>query len=126
VPSPSALVVLPVLAYGLGMAAMLTSAGLLLVSLRDRFGSRLARFRRFADFTPLGTAALVMLVGVGLATHALAGWSRRRIMRKLIVPAAPTPTRAGASSTCGWEPRRTICAESTATSAAFSRWSIQK
>ena len=90
VPSPSALVVLLgaialgrtwfgvvlVLAYGLGMAATLTAAGLLLVSLRDRFGPRLARFarfRRFADFTPLGTAALVMLVGVGLATRALAG-----------------------------------------------------
>jgi ABC-type nickel/cobalt efflux system permease component RcnA len=87
VPSPSALVVLLgaialgrtwfgvilVLAYGLGMAATLTAAGLLLVSLRDRFGPRLARFRRYADLTPLGTAALVMLVGVGLATRALAG-----------------------------------------------------
>jgi hypothetical protein len=60
-------------AYGLGMAAMLTAAGLVLVSLRDRFGPRLARFRGFADFTPLRTAALVMLVGVGLATRALAG-----------------------------------------------------
>jgi nickel/cobalt transporter (NicO) family protein len=46
---------------------------LLLVSLRDRVGPRLARFRRFADVTPLGTAAMVMLVGVGLATRALAG-----------------------------------------------------
>ncbi|PWK81508.1 ABC-type nickel/cobalt efflux system permease component RcnA [Lentzea atacamensis] len=87
VPSPSALVVLLgaialgrtwfgvvlVLAYGLGMAATLTAAGLLLVSLRDRLGPRLARFRKFADITPLGTAALVMLVGVGLATRALAG-----------------------------------------------------
>ncbi|WP_434445279.1 nickel/cobalt transporter [Lentzea sp. E54] len=87
VPSPSALVVLLgaialgrtwfgvvlVLAYGLGMAATLTAAGLLLVSLRDRFGPRLARFRRVADFSPLGTAALVMLVGAGLATRALAG-----------------------------------------------------
>lgn len=87
VPSPSALVVLLgaialgrtwfgvvlVLAYGLGMAVMLTAAGLLLVSLRDRVGPRLARFRGFADFTPLGTAALVMLVGIGLATRALAG-----------------------------------------------------
>ncbi|MFS8103129.1 sulfite exporter TauE/SafE family protein [Lentzea alba] len=87
VPSPSALVVLLgaialgrtwfgvilVLAYGLGMAATLTAAGLLLVSIRDRFGPRLARFRKYADFTPLGTAALVMLVGVGLATRALAG-----------------------------------------------------
>lgn len=87
VPSPSALVVLLgaialgrtwfgvvlVLAYGLGMAATLTAAGLLLVSLRDRLGPRLARFRRDADFSPLGTAALVMLVGAGLATRALAG-----------------------------------------------------
>ena len=86
VPSPSALVVLLgaialgrtwfgvvlVLAYGLGMAATLTAAGLLLVSVRDRLGPRLARFRRYADFTPLGTAALVMVVGVGLATRALA------------------------------------------------------
>ncbi|MDX8054337.1 sulfite exporter TauE/SafE family protein [Lentzea sp. BCCO 10_0798] len=87
VPSPSALVVLLgaialgrtwfgvvlVLAYGLGMAATLTAAGLLLVSLRDRFGPRLARFRGFTDFTPFGTAALVTLVGVGLAARALAG-----------------------------------------------------
>ncbi|MGW6445703.1 nickel/cobalt transporter [Lentzea sp. NPDC055074] len=87
VPSPSALVVLLgaialgrtwfgvvlVLAYGLGMAATLTAAGLLLVSLRDRFGPRLARFRRLADLSPIGTAALVMVVGVGLATRALAG-----------------------------------------------------
>ena len=34
---------------------------------------RFARFRKYADFTPLGTAALVMLVGVGLAMRALAG-----------------------------------------------------
>lgn len=87
VPSPSALVVLLgaialgrtwfgvvlVLAYGLGMAATLTAAGLLLVSLRERFGPRLARFRGIADFSPVGTAALVVLVGVGLATRALAG-----------------------------------------------------
>jgi nickel/cobalt transporter (NicO) family protein len=56
-----------------GMAATLTAAGLLLVSVRDRLGPRLHRFRKYADFTPLGTAALVMLVGVGLATRALAG-----------------------------------------------------
>ena len=61
-----------VLAYGLGTAATLAAAGLLLVSVRDRFGPRLARFRRYADFTPLGTAALVMVVGVGLATRSLA------------------------------------------------------
>ncbi len=58
--------------YGLGMAATLAAAGLLLVSVRDRFGLRLARFRRCADFTPLGTAAPVMVVGVGLATRSLA------------------------------------------------------
>jgi ABC-type nickel/cobalt efflux system permease component RcnA len=87
VPSPSALVVLLgaialgrtwfgvilVLAYGLGTAATLTAAGLLLLSLRERVGPRLARFHRCAGFTPLGTAALVMLVGAGLAARALAG-----------------------------------------------------
>ena len=83
VPSPSALVVLLgaialgrtwfgvvlVFAYGLGMAATLTVAGLLLVSLRDRFEHR---FRRFTKFAPVGTAALVFVVGLGLATRSLA------------------------------------------------------
>jgi hypothetical protein len=58
----------------LGLASGdVTAAALLLVSLRDRFGPRLARFRRLTDFALLGTAALVVGVGVGLVTRALAG-----------------------------------------------------
>ena len=45
-------------AFG-GTALFGICAGLLLVAVRDRVGPRLARFRRYADFTPLGTAALV-------------------------------------------------------------------
>ncbi|MEJ3748234.1 High-affinity nickel-transporter [Actinomycetes bacterium KLBMP 9797] len=84
VPSPSALVVLLgavalgrtafgvllVVAYGLGMAAVLTAAGLLLVRLRDRWPARL-RGDRLARLMPAGTAALVLLVGLGLAGRAL-------------------------------------------------------
>ena len=88
VPSPSALVVLLgaialgrtafgivlVLAYGLGMAATLTAAGLLLIRLRDRYAARFAgrladRWRRLA---PSATGALVVVVGLGLAGRALA------------------------------------------------------
>jgi ABC-type nickel/cobalt efflux system permease component RcnA len=90
VPSPSALIVLLaaaalgrtvfgvllVLAYGLGMAATLTAAGLLLIRLRDRlghrFGHRLARFRRWRTAAPSVTAALIVVVGVGLAGRAIA------------------------------------------------------
>jgi ABC-type nickel/cobalt efflux system permease component RcnA len=93
VPSPSALVVLLgaiglgragfgvllVLAYGLGMAGTLTAAGLLLLALqrkvsRGRFAARLAPLAaRFRGAASAGTAALVVLVGLGLAVRALAG-----------------------------------------------------
>lgn len=89
VPSPSALVVLLgavalgrtafgvvlVLAYGVGMAATLTAAGLLAVRLTERWGSRLARARvmqRLAGAAPVVTAGLVMAVGLGLAARSLA------------------------------------------------------
>jgi ABC-type nickel/cobalt efflux system permease component RcnA len=68
-----------VLSYGLGMAATLTAAGLLLVVLRDRLeNSRLAnalrgRSNRLATATPLLTAALVLVVGIGLAVRSLTG-----------------------------------------------------
>ena len=93
VPSPSALVillsaialgrtwfgVLLVIGYGLGMAATLTAAGLLLVLVRDRFGARVrrsgVRVRRLASMwsrcTPYATAALVIVVGAGLALRSL-------------------------------------------------------
>lgn len=91
VPSPTALVVLLaaiglgrtvfgiglVVAYGLGMAATLTCAGLLLVRLRGRLDS-LASHRwggvagRLASVTPLLTATLVLVVGAGLAIRGLA------------------------------------------------------
>jgi nickel/cobalt transporter (NicO) family protein len=93
VPSPSALVVLLsaialgrtafgvllVVAYGLGMAATLTAAGLLLVHVRDRYADRaLTRTgrartlaRRWAAVSPYATAILVFVVGVGLALRSL-------------------------------------------------------
>ncbi|MFD5635678.1 nickel/cobalt transporter [Streptomyces sp. NPDC127077] len=90
VPSPSALVVLLgaialgrtafgialVLAYGLGMAATLTAVGLLLVRLGDRAGRLtdrplLAWVRRIAPYTALLTAALVLVVGLGMMARSL-------------------------------------------------------
>jgi ABC-type nickel/cobalt efflux system permease component RcnA len=87
VPSPSALVVLLgaaalgrtvfgvllVLAYGLGMAATLTAAGLLLVRLRHRIDRRWSLARRWQAISPPATAALIIVVGLGLAGRALAG-----------------------------------------------------
>lgn len=84
VPSPSALVVLLgaialgrtgfgillVLAYGLGMAATLTAAGLVLLKVRDRWAGRLSRFRRLRLAGPYAAGAMVLLVGVGLAARA--------------------------------------------------------
>lgn len=90
VPSPSALVVLLgainlgrtvfgvalVLAYGLGLAITLTAAGLLLVPLRaraDRLVARrqVTRFAKVVDALPMLTAALVLIVGLGLAGRSL-------------------------------------------------------
>jgi nickel/cobalt exporter len=95
VPSPSATIVLVaslglgrtvfglvlVVAYGVGMAATLTAVGLLLVRVRHRLDSAasserlVARLgRRVQSLTavlPIGTAVLVLLVGVGLAVRGL-------------------------------------------------------
>jgi nickel/cobalt exporter len=93
VPSPSALVillsaialgrtwfgVLLVVGYGLGMAGTLTAAGLLLVVVRDRLGARIrksdGRMRRAARAwsrcMPYLTAALVFVVGAGLALRSV-------------------------------------------------------
>jgi len=88
VPSPSALIVLLgavglgrtafgvllVIAYGVGMAAMLTAAGLLLVRMRDRWASCPRRtLARLTALAPTGTAALVLCVGLGLAGRAVLG-----------------------------------------------------
>jgi ABC-type nickel/cobalt efflux system permease component RcnA len=92
VPSPSALVVLLgavalgrtwfgvllVLAYGLGMAAMLTAAGLLLVKFSDKLenwsSDRLRqRMRRVIAAAPVLTAGMVMVVGMGLTVRAVMG-----------------------------------------------------
>jgi ABC-type nickel/cobalt efflux system permease component RcnA len=97
VPSPSALVVLLgaiglgragfgillVLAYGLGMAGALTGAGLLLLAVQRRVSRAGWTARIAARLAPLGarfratgttaTAALVVLVGIGLTARALAG-----------------------------------------------------
>nr|WP_221381723.1 hypothetical protein [Actinoplanes polyasparticus] len=85
VPSPSALVVLLgaaalgrtvfgvllVFAYGVGMAATLTAAGLLLVRLRHRIDRRWGFAARWRAVAPSVTAALIIVVGVGLAGRAL-------------------------------------------------------
>ncbi|MEU9710989.1 nickel transporter [Streptomyces sp. NPDC047967] len=95
VPSPSALVVLLgavalgrtafgvllVIGYGLGMAATLTLAGLLLVRLRERIEShdrartlrRNPLLRKLARTGPVVTSALVIAVGLGLTLRAAAG-----------------------------------------------------
>jgi ABC-type nickel/cobalt efflux system permease component RcnA len=91
VPSPSALIVLLgaiglgrtwfgvalVAAYGIGMAATLTATGLLLVKLAARL-DRLATVRsgllgRLARLTPVGTALVVLILGIGLAIRSLTG-----------------------------------------------------
>jgi nickel/cobalt exporter len=100
VPSPSALVVLLgaiglgraglgvalVIAYGLGMAATLTAVGLLLVvaqnrlsrlvtagGLTGRLSGRLSRLSgRVAAGAPTATAALVVIVGLGIGLRAVA------------------------------------------------------
>jgi nickel/cobalt transporter (NicO) family protein len=92
VPSPSALVVLLsaialgrtafgvvlVLAYGIGMAATLTLAGVLLVRLRDRYAERSSEgrgrtfIRRWGRIAPYATACLVVIVGLGLVVRSLA------------------------------------------------------
>ncbi|MFJ7417223.1 sulfite exporter TauE/SafE family protein [Streptomyces uncialis] len=93
VPSPSALVallgavalgrtafgVLPVLAYGLGMAGTLTLAGLLLLHVKHRLEASPTRTaaRRLRAITtrvgPVCTAGPVVLVGAGLTLRALTG-----------------------------------------------------
>jgi nickel/cobalt transporter (NicO) family protein len=88
VPSPSALIVLLgavglgrtafgvllVIAYGAGMAATLTAAGLVLVRVRDRWAARPGRtLARVAALAPAGTALLVLCVGIGLAGRAALG-----------------------------------------------------
>ena len=91
VPNPSALVVLLgaialgrtwfglllVVAYGVGMAVTLTSAGLLLVRARgllDRFSwsSPTGRITRFTRFLPLVTASIIIGAGAFLAANAIA------------------------------------------------------
>jgi ABC-type nickel/cobalt efflux system permease component RcnA len=86
VPSPSALLVLLsatalgrawfgvvlVVAYGLGMAVTLTVAGLLLLRARaviDRRGWSLGRGQALVRLLPLGTAGIVVLVGLGLVVR---------------------------------------------------------
>ena len=70
-----------VVAYGVGMAATLTGAGLLLLAIQRRITAATAgrlstRLNRIAAWlqaaTPTATAALVTLVGMGLAVRAAA------------------------------------------------------
>jgi nickel/cobalt exporter len=91
VPSPSAVVVLLggialghawfgvalVLAYGLGMAAMLTGVGLLLAHLRTRVDRRLAipaasLLARAGRLLPVATASVIVVVGLALAAQGAA------------------------------------------------------
>jgi nickel/cobalt exporter len=86
VPSPSALVVLLgamalgrawfgvvlVIAYGLGMAATLTGAGLLLLRARgalDRGRGRIGALARVAGALPVATSSVIVAVGVALAAR---------------------------------------------------------
>jgi ABC-type nickel/cobalt efflux system permease component RcnA len=86
VPSPSALVVLLgamalgrawfgvvlVVAYGLGMAATLTGAGVLLLRARgalDRGRGRFQSFTRIAGALPLATSSVIVALGVALAAR---------------------------------------------------------
>ncbi|MGW0590396.1 nickel/cobalt transporter [Streptosporangium sp. NPDC002607] len=91
VPSPSALVVLLgaiglgrtwfgitlVFAYGIGMASTLTATGLLLVKLAGRLDRMATRGHgmaaRLSSLAPVGTAAVVIVLGLGLAIRGLAG-----------------------------------------------------
>lgn len=88
VPSPSALVVLlgaiaigrawfgvvVIAAYGVGMAATLVAAGLLMARLRDRIATFVAgahpTLGRSMRYLPMTTAALVLLGGVVLTGRA--------------------------------------------------------
>jgi ABC-type nickel/cobalt efflux system permease component RcnA len=95
VPSPSALIVLLgaialgrtwfgvllVVAYGLGMAATLTAAGLALVGLQRRWAARAhlrggdrwkALAARLSRIMPSATGSLVLIVGIGLVGRAAA------------------------------------------------------
>ena len=86
VPSPSALVVLLgamalgrawfgvvlVIAYGLGMAATLTGAGILLLRARNALDRGQGRFRsltRVAGALPLATSSVIVALGVALAAR---------------------------------------------------------
>lgn len=87
VPSPSAVVVLVgggalghawfgallVLAYGAGLAAMLVSVGLFVIGSGRFLARRLLRGRRLlpAAAVPAGTAALIVVLGVGLTVRGL-------------------------------------------------------
>ncbi|GIJ46495.1 hypothetical protein Val02_33810 [Virgisporangium aliadipatigenens] len=97
VPSPSALIillaaiglgrtwfgVLLVISYGLGMAATLTGAGLLLVGLQRRWEARRARlgpvagrlrtaWAKLSSAAPAATGSLILLVGLGVLGRAAA------------------------------------------------------
>jgi len=90
VPSPSALVVLLgaialgrvrfgvvlVVAYGLGMAATLTAAGVLLVRARRALDRRVApereRLMRVTQALPVATSSVIVVVGVVLAARGAA------------------------------------------------------
>jgi len=52
------------------MAATLTAAGLLLIQVRDRFAGRLRLLERWQSAAPSATAALIVVVGLGLAGRA--------------------------------------------------------
>jgi nickel/cobalt transporter (NicO) family protein len=85
-PSPSAVVVLLgaaatghawfglvlVLGYGLGMALTLTSVGVFVTGVGRRFAVPALRRRLPATWVPAGSAALVVLLGLGLTVRSLA------------------------------------------------------
>ena len=75
--------VLLVIGYGVGMAATLTAAGLLVIRLRDRWdrrrrgrgGRRWHRLASLSAAVPAASAGLVLVVGLVLAGRALTSFA---------------------------------------------------
>lgn len=63
-----------VVCYGLGMALALFGAAYALLRLRDRIAS-LQRLERLRPYTAKMTAALLLLVGIGLAVRSLCAFA---------------------------------------------------
>lgn len=63
--------VLLVLAYGLGMALTLTSVGVFITGAGRHLAGRIPSLRLHPRWVPAGSAALVVLLGLGLTARSL-------------------------------------------------------